>query len=283
MPTEVDMKQAPKPKSRIGRARFLLEFFIAAVLLKVGGSGFGIIFYLFSAIGLLIAIWASQRRLRDIKRSEWWVMILIAMIPIGFFIGFFGFDSTTNAYAKAFAIAYMPVYLLWLGVLVFCPSAFPKNDISPLEKPPNNETREPEPAASGYVEENAVKYRRQNAPRMKRLNGWQRVGVVLSALWCLGVVGKTGYDFYTAVSFNAYVEKCCEEDKENVPRKEKKHGDEISWCEAAEVCTRATLRPTLPPVLALIALLFLPIAAGWLIAFLIIWTAKWIREGFQAK
>ena len=118
---------------------------------------------------------------------------------------------------------------------------------------------------------------------MNRLNGWQRIGVVLSALWCLGVVGKTAYESYEAASFNAHITECCEEEKIRPSQKEKNIGDLITWCEAADVCARGTMRPTVPQLLPLLALLFLPIAASWLVVYIAKWASKWVREGFNTK
>ena len=146
MLTEAEIQPVPKPKKRIGRARFWLEFFIAAVLVKAGGSGVGVLFTLVITIGLLLAIWASVRRLRDIKRSEWWATILIVPIPVALIFGFTAFQGldgtiTLNAYAKPIFVAIQVFYLLYLGVLLFWPSAFPaSNGVAAItEKKPNTE------------------------------------------------------------------------------------------------------------------------------------------------
>lgn len=140
--TETQQKSAPT-KKRIGRARFLLEFLIAAALLKVGSGayiqtidGLGALPKLLGGIaipgiGYFLMIWASMKRLRDIKRSKWWVTVLIVPIPLALIVGFLGPDVIVNTYVWtvgiAVGIAYMIIYLLFLGILLFRPSAFPKD------------------------------------------------------------------------------------------------------------------------------------------------------------
>lgn len=137
MLNQAEIQQGPaRSKKRIGRARFLLEFIIAAAIMKVGSdayarttSGLGVVPLLVFGIGFFLAIWASMKRLRDIKRSEWWVTVLIVPIPLGIILGIAGFsglDDTINTYVKIVGIAYMIVYLVYMGVLLFWPSAFPK-------------------------------------------------------------------------------------------------------------------------------------------------------------
>ena len=42
-------------------------------------------------------------------------------------------------------------------------------------------------------------------------------------------------------------------------------------------------KPTAPQLLPFLALLLLPVAAGWLVVFLVIAATKWIRAGFKTK
>lgn len=127
----------PAPiKKRIGRIRFLLEFFAAAFLLTAGSkalgglTGIGMVVNLsVFGLGFALAIWATIRRLRDIRRSVWWATVLVIPLPLGLALGFFmtlsGSDISNSIFVKTFGIAYMIVYLLFLGVLLFWPSAFP--------------------------------------------------------------------------------------------------------------------------------------------------------------
>lgn len=121
------MQNKSVPKKRIGRARFFLEFIFAAVLLKVSASAAGVIALVIGSIGLILAIWASIKRLRDIKRSEWWAVLLIAPIPLGFVYGFTGISGADGA--KIVGVVYLIIYLVYIGVLLFWPSAFPKETV----------------------------------------------------------------------------------------------------------------------------------------------------------
>ena len=138
MLTQTDIQQESAPaKKRIGRIRFLMEFLVAAFLMKVGSAalggltGIGVLVTLtVFALGFALAIWATIRRLRDIRRSVWWVTVLIVPLPLGMILGgvmaFSGPGITDSIYVKTVGIAYMIVYLLFFGVLLFWPSAFPK-------------------------------------------------------------------------------------------------------------------------------------------------------------
>ena len=116
---------------------------------------------------------------------------------------------------------------------------------------------------------------------MSQLNGWQRIGIVLSVLWFVGVIAKTAYESYEAASFNAYILECCKEERAKSPQTEKSSGRLITHCEAADVCAQGIKRSTTPQSLPLLALLFLPVAAGWAAAYISRWTTKWIRDGFK--
>lgn len=141
MLTEAQIQQDPKPKRRIGRARFLLEFIVAGLFIKVGTSGYGVVPTLVIGIGLFLAIWASVRRLRDIQRSEWWATVMVMPLPLGFFLGFTGFHGTIDAYMAPLVIVFMVIYLLYVGVLLFWPSAFPASAeaAAMTEKKPSTE------------------------------------------------------------------------------------------------------------------------------------------------
>ncbi len=130
-------QESSKPRNRIGRIRFLLEFFIAGFLIQAGASSLSRIYgigevvpYSVFGLGFALAIWATIRRLRDIKRSIWWVSILIAPLLLGMVLGVFvglnGTDILDSIFVKAIGIVFFIVYLLFLGVLLFSPSAFPK-------------------------------------------------------------------------------------------------------------------------------------------------------------
>lgn len=138
MLAQAEIQQEPaQAKKRIGRIRFMLEFLFAAFLTKAGSSalggltGIGVVVPLsVFGLGFVLAIWATIRRLRDIRRSVWWVSVLIVPLPLGIVLGILmallGPDIINSIYVKTVGVAYMIVYLLFLGVLLFWPSAFPK-------------------------------------------------------------------------------------------------------------------------------------------------------------
>lgn len=293
--TEIQQESAPT-KKRIGRIRFLLEFLIAAFLVKAGSgalgglTGIGVVVPLsVFGLGFGLAIWATIRRLRDIKRSVWWVTVLIVPLILGMALGIAiilsGPGITDSTYVKTVGIAYMVVYLLFLGVLLFWPSAFPK-DAEVQRAAGGQASTEPSDTphrAFGAAIKDALHIEYHNVLRMNRLNGWQRIGVVLSVLWCLGVVGKAGYESYEAASSNTRIAECCEEEKKRPFQMGKKAGESISWCEAADVCARGTIKPIAPQLLPFLALLLLPIAAGWFVILIAILAVKWVRKGFKTK
>jgi hypothetical protein len=89
-----------------------------------------------------------------------------------------------------------------------------------------------------------------------RLNGWQRIGIVLSALWVL-VGGLWGRQLAVAPYFD------CIKSAPNI--------DTMNFCERYLQDWGSTAM--------LIALVPLPIA--WLLVYIVVWTVRWIRRGFQ--
>ena len=120
---------------------------------------------------------------------------------------------------------------------------------------------------------------------MNRLNGWQRIGVVISVLWCLGVGVKTAFESYKVVSFNASIDQCCREDQERLSKKKVDDGSvfTIGLCELRNVCKSETKLPVAPDLSSLLSLLFVPVILGWMAAILTVKSVKWIRTGFNAK
>jgi hypothetical protein len=108
-----------------------------------------------------------------------------------------------------------------------------------------------------------------------------RDGEFLTSL--LGVIAKTFYESYEAISFNKNIAACCDEEKTRSSLRERKPGDLITWCEAADVCARGTIKPTTPKLPPLLVLLFLPVAAGWVVVYFVVSAIKWVREGFKPK
>jgi len=101
-----------------------------------------------------------------------------------------------------------------------------------------------------------------------RLNGWQRIGIVLSVLWAIGAgvhlwlgwqTVSYGYwrAYYHCVFTPGNDENSCQSAQEDAEKKPTEY-----------------VRVMLPLALAVI-----PIA--WLLVYIIVWTVRWIRRGFQ--
>ena len=122
---------------------------------------------------------------------------------------------------------------------------------------------------------------------MTWLNGWQRLGLVLSGLWALVAIGLSANDYYRAYSsYSHHIESdasiaACREKARSGPNPEQ--SAKACFVSETEITGRQISRPSFPPVLPILALIFLPIAAGWLIAYFAIWATRWVREGFKLK
>jgi hypothetical protein len=124
---------------------------------------------------------------------------------------------------------------------------------------------------------------------MNRLNGWQRLGIVLSGVWCLVVIGVNANDYYKLYShYSSRVESDAKKitclDK---ARKGPSPEQSVKACQQGLTDTEFGIpmpeRPSLPPALPILALLFLPIAIGWFVAYAVKWVTNWVREGFKKK
>jgi hypothetical protein len=120
---------------------------------------------------------------------------------------------------------------------------------------------------------------------MNRLNGWQRIGVLFSVLWCFVVAGVTAAAYYEysqdrsqRAASQAAIDQCREGQPKGLSRKDIEKACGISFYEFAG--PKPAERPS---VLAFVALLSLPIAAGWLLVYIILWATRWVRAGFKAK
>lgn len=278
-------------KNRIGRLRFLLELVVSSVLLKTSAPVDGVLSVLVFSLGFSLAIWASVRRLRDINQSAWWVSIMVAAIPLGAILGLTGLqssDGSITTFVKIVAGLYMVIYIAYLGVLLFKPSAFPKDTGAAYmaDDQPSTENCENAPRMSG-ANTNATSRVDQ---KVLRLNGWQRIGVVLSVLWCFGAVGSSANDYYKAYSiYSSGTESaaqraaCIEKAKTgSTPEQSVRECRRLlTWTEVTGLPVPE--RPSFPPVLPILALAFLPIAVGWLLVFIAIWATKWVREGFKTR
>ena len=121
---------------------------------------------------------------------------------------------------------------------------------------------------------------------MPQLNGWQRIGMVLSALWCLFAVAYAvqGYLAHSQwTEQNAQMEATISECRANAKKQagpDKRAGLERACGLSDAEVGLASSRPALPAVLAFI---FLPVVGAWLAAYVVVWMTKWIAAGFGPR
>src|SRR3989337_3034075 len=114
------------------------------------------------------------------------------------------------------------------------------------------------------------------------LNGWQRIGVVVSALWSLLVIG-TAVDRYVEhlqwteqnVQAETRIKECrTNAMKESDPQK-RQTLERRCGLSSAEV----GLAVPKPQLFEVLALLFLPIVGAWAVTYFLVWITKWVITG----
>lgn len=118
-----------------------------------------------------------------------------------------------------------------------------------------------------------------------RFNGWQRIGIVVSVMWALLVIGTVvdGYvKYFQWTEQNTQAEERINEcrtnaQKESDPQKRKilERRCGFSSAEAGYIVPK-------PHLFEVLAFLFLPIIGLWAAAYLLVWVTKWIITGFKA-
>jgi hypothetical protein len=104
-----------------------------------------------------------------------------------------------------------------------------------------------------------------------RLNRWQRIGIVLSVLWAV-VGGLWGYHLATQEAIAtplAHYKSCISQPYYD--------DDECSHTLDEEYA--AGLRDHWAFAVTMAGLVPLPVA--WLLVYMVVWTVRWIRRGFQ--
>ena len=91
---------------------------------------------------------------------------------------------------------------------------------------------------------------------IKQLNGWQRIGVIVSVLWVLRIA-------VSAVSF---------------VRPHIYDPDSLSFLESVSCLLGGP-----PHVVVIFVAAVIPIAGGWLLIYAVIKTVKWVAGGFNLK
>jgi len=90
-----------------------------------------------------------------------------------------------------------------------------------------------------------------------RLNGWQRIGVTLSTLWCLAIAGL-------AYQYAGFI------DPYNLPLLY--HFSEFLSLPYLGIIHK---------VVVIILAGAMPIIGAWLLVYGILWTARWVAAGFK--
>jgi len=110
------------------------------------------------------------------------------------------------------------------------------------------------------------------------MSGWQRIGVVISVLWLIGV---PGYLYVETISAGKTIyEQCLEKPAPNLTRAEK---HDICMKSSHDMTTGwfgHTLIAGNFDTVALWSVILGPIVILWLVGSIIIATVRWIRRGF---
>ncbi|MEW6426499.1 MAG: hypothetical protein AB1568_00545 [Thermodesulfobacteriota bacterium] len=132
-----------------------------------------------------------------------------------------------------------------------------------------------------------------------RLNGWQRIGIIISILWCFFIFGSVLYS-YSDNDFEEDLSGMCPQLwKDFCSWHNSKTGEKLSLriegekrvaCEtlmarATELKTkylRGDIKPELRVDYAEVLLaIFLPVIIFWITTYTLVWIVKWVRAGFS--
>jgi hypothetical protein len=111
----------------------------------------------------------------------------------------------------------------------------------------------------------------------KRLNGWVRIGIVLSVAWALGAIGYQNHRTVTmAEDFaKSNLTRCFEDlhatvNPTSMEICDKKFREDIN-----------SVRTDPDRLVDLYAFALAPIPIAWLLVLGLLWVVKWVRTGFQ--
>lgn len=105
-----------------------------------------------------------------------------------------------------------------------------------------------------------------------RINGWQRIGIVLSILWSILVCGYTTYEFVKKVDATTYFIEVTH----NEPTFDSQGRRILTIEEAYGEDAKRTIK-----VFNFLSAIVVPIVFGWGIVYLFIFTYHWIMFGFK--
>jgi hypothetical protein len=107
-----------------------------------------------------------------------------------------------------------------------------------------------------------------------RLSGWQRIGIVASALWAIGagLVTRLNDARGANLSYRVAYDTCREREKAQ------QHNDFSVCHEEGWKAYQLSLADSWEDV-AIVALV--PIPFGWLLAYIVVGVWRWVRRGFN--
>lgn len=111
---------------------------------------------------------------------------------------------------------------------------------------------------------------------LAKRKGWIRLGVVLSVVWMVGVA------IYAALDFSSVRADLLTSVRTSDPSLAKS-GWEVVGQESFLTTCDAKDKQVLcsPRIFNVLGLALVPVAASWLVAFLLVYAALWVRAGFR--
>jgi hypothetical protein len=108
------------------------------------------------------------------------------------------------------------------------------------------------------------------------MNGWQRIGVILSVLWILGGgFYQRSSDMQRAGDMGGFAVRTCME-----TQKLKSSYDFSRCSDEFDKTFRVFAEPSWGNV-AIVA--FAPVPIAWLLVYIAVWLTRWIRRGFVGQ
>jgi len=108
------------------------------------------------------------------------------------------------------------------------------------------------------------------------MNGWQRIGVVLSIIWIVSAgLYQRSADMKKAGEMGAWAMDVC------TRTQEAKGSNDFSRCSAEFEKMFYTFAEGSWGNVAFVA--FAPVPVAWLFIYIIVWVARWVRRGFAAQ
>ncbi len=118
-----------------------------------------------------------------------------------------------------------------------------------------------------------------------QLNGWQRIGIVVSVLWSLLVIG-TSVDKYVEhlqwtkqiAQTEARIKECRTNAMKEINPQKRQILERRCGFSSAEI----GMGVPKPNFVEVLAFLFFPIIGVWAVAYFLVWVTKWVITGFKA-